>query len=125
VQNYLGRPRRFCSAARSHLIFSSSEGIEQRLRVLLEKKKVAGLIDGPKDSREVGNLIRQLRTAIVHYEVREIHVVETIIDTCGIAAIVGAGQTNATGFQFLHLADGLLNSSFLGIALGRWQETHV
>jgi len=124
VQNSPGQPRRFFSTARSHLIFSSSEGIEQQLRVLLEKKKVAGFIDSAKDSQEMINLVGQLRTAIVRYKVREIHAVEAIIDTRGIAAIVGAGQTNATGLQSLHLADGL-NSSFLGIVPGRWQETHV
>ena len=53
------------------------EEIGKRSQTLLEKKKVAGFLDKSKDSQEVVNLIEQLRTAIVYYQVSAIHVMRT------------------------------------------------
>ena len=53
----------------SNLAFSSLEEVEKRSRGLLEKKKVARFLDKAKDSQEVVNLVEQLRTAIVFYQV--------------------------------------------------------
>ena len=57
--------------------FSSLEEIGERSRALLEKKKVAGFLDKSKDAQEVSNLIEQLRTAIVYYQVSGIHAMRT------------------------------------------------
>ena len=57
------------SPTHSNLAFSSLEEIEKRSRALLEKKKVARFLDKAKDSQEVINLVEQLRTAIVFYQV--------------------------------------------------------
>ena len=53
----------------SNLIFRSLEEIGERSQVLLDKKKVARFLDKAKDSQEVVDLVEQLRTAIVYYQV--------------------------------------------------------
>ena len=63
--------------------YSSLEEIGERSQALFEKKKVEGLLDKSKDSREVVNLIEQLRTAIVYYQVSGIYLARTgVIITC-------------------------------------------
>ena len=54
---------------------SSLEDIEERSQTLLKKKEGAKFLDKTKDSQEVANLVEQLRTAIVYYQVSGKHVV--------------------------------------------------
>ena len=63
------------TTTRSNLAFSSLKEIEKRSQALLEKKKVARFLDKAKDSQEVANLVEQLRTAIVFYQVSRNHTV--------------------------------------------------
>ena len=63
---------------------SSLEEIGKRSQALLEKKKVAGFLDKSKDAQEVVNLIEQLRTAIVYYQVSRMRTMQTVIDMHGI-----------------------------------------
>lgn len=58
------------SGTRSNSVSSSLEDIGKRSQALLAKKKRARFLDKAKDSQEVLNLIEQLRTAIVFYQVR-------------------------------------------------------
>ena len=62
-------------ATHSNPVFSSLEEIEKRSQALLGKKKVARFFDKAKDLQEVVNLIEQLRTAIVYYQVSGSNVV--------------------------------------------------
>jgi len=74
VQSSLGDLHRAPSIiTRSDLAFSSLEGIEKRSQNLLEKKMASGLLDKGKDSQEVANLVEELRTAIVYYQVSGDH----------------------------------------------------
>ena len=50
-------------------MFRSLEEIGERSQALLEKKDGARFLDKSKDSQEVANLVEQLRTAIVYYQV--------------------------------------------------------
>ena len=75
AQNSPGEPHYAPSVVRSYPVFSSLEEIEKRSRALLEKKKTAGFLDKSKDSQEVVNLVEQLRTAIVYYQVSRTNVV--------------------------------------------------
>jgi hypothetical protein len=52
---------------------SALEEIEKRLWVLLEKHVVAWFLDKGEDSKEVTKLIKQLRVAVIHYQVSEDH----------------------------------------------------
>ena len=61
------------SATRSNLVFSSLEEIGTRSQAILEKKKAARFLDKAKDSQEVVDLVDQLRTAVVYYQVGGIH----------------------------------------------------
>jgi len=57
------------SVTPSNLAFRSLEEIGERSEALLEKNKRARFLDKAKDSQEVANLVEQLRTAIVYYQV--------------------------------------------------------
>ena len=54
---------------RSNHVFSALEEIGKRSQVLSEKKKPTRFLDKTGDSQEVVNLIEQLRTAIMYYQV--------------------------------------------------------
>ena len=57
----------------SDLVLSSLEEIGKRSQALLNKKKMARFLDKAKDSEEVVNLVEQLRSAIVYYQVSRNH----------------------------------------------------
>ena len=59
------------------LAFSSLEEIEKRSQSILEKKKMAGFLDKANDSQEVVNLVEQLRSAILCYQVSRNHAGQT------------------------------------------------
>ena len=60
-------------ATRPDLASSSLEEIEKRSQTLLEKKTIPGFLDKAKDSQEVVNLVEQLRSAILYYQVSRNH----------------------------------------------------
>ena len=62
-------------ATRSNLVSSALGEIEKRSQELSEKKKLARFLDKGGDSQEVVNLIEQLRTAIIYYQVGGTHAV--------------------------------------------------
>ena len=62
-------------ATRSNLVSSALEKIEKRSQELSEKKKTTRFLDKAGDSQEVINLIEQLRTAIMYYQVSGAHAV--------------------------------------------------
>ena len=74
AQNSPGELHYAPSAARSNLMFSSLEEIEKRSQALLEKRATVGFLDKSKDSQEVVDLVEQLRTAIVYYQVSGIKI---------------------------------------------------
>ena len=59
----------------SNLMFSTLEEIEKRSQDLLKKTKMAGFLDKAKDSQEVVNLVEELRSAILYYQVSGNHAV--------------------------------------------------
>lgn len=50
-------------------MFRSLKEIRKRSQALLEKKERARFLDKARDTQEVANLVEQLRTAIVYYQV--------------------------------------------------------
>ena len=85
AQNSPGEVHRSLSAVRprSNVALSSLEEIGKRSQALLEKKKMASFLDKSKDSQEVVNLVEELRTAIVYYQVSAIHVFRTGVEQYG------------------------------------------
>ena len=69
AQKSPGRLRGVRLVARFNLVFSSLEEIEKRSQALLEKKKMPGFLDKSKDSQEVVDLVEQLRSVVVYYQV--------------------------------------------------------
>lgn len=62
------------SLTRSNLVLSMLEEIAKRSQVLSEKKKTSRFLDKAGDSQEVVNLVEQLRSAIMYYQVGGNHV---------------------------------------------------
>ena len=62
------------SLTRSNLVLSMLEEIAKRSQVLSEKKKTSRFLDKAGDSQEVVNLVEQLRSAIMYYQVSGNHV---------------------------------------------------
>ena len=62
------------SLTRSNLVLSMLEEIAKRSQVLSEKKKTSRFLDKAGDSQEVVNLVEQLRSAIMYYQVGRNHV---------------------------------------------------
>ena len=73
AQNCRGRFRCAHSVTHSDLIFSSLGEVEKRSQALLEKKNATGFLDKSKDAQEVVNLVEELRSAIVYYQVSANH----------------------------------------------------
>jgi len=76
VYNFPGELCRSRSGARSNLAFSSLERIEKRSQALLEKKRIPSFFDKKKDSQQVVDLVDELQTAIVYYQVSGHYVVK-------------------------------------------------
>jgi len=53
------------------------ERIEKRSKAISEKKKTVGLLDKAKDCREVVDLVEELRSAIMYYQVGGNHAGQT------------------------------------------------
>ena len=74
AQNCRGRFRCVHSVTHSNLIFSSLEEVEKRSQALLGKKNATGFLNKLKDAQEVVNLVEELRSAIVYYQVSANHI---------------------------------------------------
>ena len=75
AQNSPGVLPRVRFVAHFNLVFSSLREIEKQSQALLEKKKIPGFLDKSKDSQEVVDLVEQLRSVVVYYQVSDHHTV--------------------------------------------------
>ena len=92
------------SVTRSNLARSSLEEIEKQSEALLNKKMAARFLDKTKDSQEVVNLVEQLRTAIVCYQVSGNHLALARVNTRGtaLATTVDIQPDRETDGKFSH-----------------------
>ena len=69
AQNSPGATHAAYSVTRSNPMFSALDDIRERSQALSEKKKIPGFLDKAKDAQEVVNLVEELRSTIVYYQV--------------------------------------------------------